>query len=174
MKKGNLVFVRSSGFISEVIRYFDPGPFNHVALAVSSNQIAEANVNIKSRIDPFNPGSYEYYEIIDLGLTDDQIERVMESSKYYLGRKYDDWQIAWYILKHFLKVKGRDKFNNPNNLICSEFVFDIFDKAGVLKDLGITGGSIDITPNQLYDLVNYVSMNCKNHQNTTENTRIYC
>lgn len=157
MNKGNLVFVRGKGIIPALIRYFDKGQFNHVALAVSPISIAEADVNIESRVDPFIPDSYDYYEVIDLGLTDEQSDRVVESSKSYLGRKYDEPQILWYVLKYFFKLKGPDKFNNPNNLICSEFVFDVLDKAGILKDLNIKGGSIDITPNQLYDLVKYVS-----------------
>lgn len=159
MKAGNLVFVRSSGFIPDAIRYFDPGKWNHVALAVSPNQIAEADVNMLSKIDPFNPGIYEEYEIVDLGLTQEEVSRILVSSKNYLGRKYDNWQIGWYVVKHFLKLKFNDPFNNPNNLICSELVFDVLDKAGIFKDLNINGGSIDITPNELYDLVKYASKN---------------
>ncbi|WP_353856819.1 YiiX/YebB-like N1pC/P60 family cysteine hydrolase [Bacillus sp. Bos-x628] len=167
MTKGNIIFVRKKNIISKLIRLFDNrGKFSHVVIAVSKDEILEANINMVSRIKKFNSKEYSYYEILDLGLSSAQQEKVVEISKEYIGKKYDYAQIFGYVLKNLFHLKGKNLFNNPNNLICSELVFDILDRLGITNDLGITGEirGIDLTPNELYDLLKYLTKSIKKSQ----------
>ncbi|MED3976179.1 YiiX/YebB-like N1pC/P60 family cysteine hydrolase [Priestia megaterium] len=160
MKKGDIVFVRGKGWLSKVIRYFDSGEFSHCAIAVSKYRIIEANYNTRVSVSIFDESKYDLIEVIDLGLSDKQRDIVYERAMKYLGKKYDYFQLIWYALKKVFHFKGRNLLNNPNDMICSELVFIALDESGILRDLGIndtvTNGS-DLTPNELYDLVKYVS-----------------
>ncbi|MDR4281821.1 hypothetical protein FO523_22500, partial [Bacillus subtilis KCTC 1028 = ATCC 6051a] len=117
-------------------------------------------------VKKFNLKEYSYYEILDLGLSSEQQEKVVEISKAYIGKKYDYAQIFGYIIKNLFHLKGKILFNNPNNLICSELVFNVLDHLGITNDLGITGEvrGIDLTPNELYDLLKYLSKSIETSQ----------
>lgn len=167
MNRGSIIFVRRKGIISKLIRLFDHrGKFSHVAIAISDTEILEADINIVSRVKKFNLKEYSYYEILDLGLSSEQQEKVVEISKAYIGKKYDYAQIFGYIIKNLFHLKGKILFNNPNNLICSELVFNVLDHLGITNDLGITGEvrGIDLTPNELYDLLKYLSKSIETSQ----------
>ncbi|MEH7209917.1 YiiX/YebB-like N1pC/P60 family cysteine hydrolase [Priestia megaterium] len=161
MKSGDIVFVQGRGILARLIRFFDKGTFSHCAIAVSDNKIIEAQYFAKVRIDPFDPTEYNYYEIIDLGLTKEQRNRIVGSSLKRLGKRYDYGQIVWYVLKDVFHLKGDNRFNNPNNLICSELAYIVLEESGVMHMLGEprdgTFRGIDLTPNQLYDLLKYLS-----------------
>ncbi|MED3824979.1 hypothetical protein P4561_14890 [Priestia flexa] len=45
-------------------------------------------------VDAFDPTEYNYYEIMDLGLTKEQRDRVVGSSLTQLGKRYDYGQIV--------------------------------------------------------------------------------
>lgn len=160
VKKGDLVFVQGKGIIAKIIRYFDKGTFSHVAIAVSNHDVIEADVDTKVAIRPFLAKNWNVIEVIDLGLTDEQRGEVFESAFELLGTRYDYIQLLWYAFKKVFKLNGRNRLNNPHYVICSELVFIALDKSGILKDLGIADtfkNGTDLTPNQLYDLVKYVS-----------------
>jgi len=128
-------------------------------LAIAEDKIVEADYDTKVTVSMFDRSAYSVIEIIDLGLTLKQRREVRMEALSLLGKKYDYTQILWYGLQKIFKLKGDNKFNNPNNLICSELVFIVLDKIGALDDLGIYGSfrGVDLTPNQLYDLIMYVS-----------------
>ncbi len=160
MRCGDIVFVAGKGFISDAIRFFDKGNFSHCGLAVSANGMLEAEYSHRVNVVPFNPSNYIRHEVIDLGLTELQRNRVREEASKLIGKKYDFTQIVWYVLKDLFNLKGNNRFNNPNNLICSELVYIVLEQSGILNDLGIDTEDIrgvDLTPNQLYDLVKFVS-----------------
>ncbi|MFI8671848.1 hypothetical protein ACIGIJ_18515 [Bacillus paranthracis] len=163
MKRGDIVFVQGKGIISNIVRYFDNnGKFSHCAIAVSEDKVIEANINIKVAIRDFDNSEYDYVEVIDLGLTDEQRLAVYNRSLKYIGTRYDYIQTIWYGLKKIFHLNGNNFLNNPKNLICSELIYVVLEEAGILRDLGINETyrhGIDLTPNQLYDLVKYISKN---------------
>lgn len=158
MKEGDIIFVRGKSIKSHIVRLFDKGRFSHVAVCVSEDTILEANFFTKSHIITFDESIYSDIEVIDLGLTDEQRCMVTEVAKEYIGKDYDYAQLFGYALEKIFHCK-KSLFNNPNNLICSELVFHILDRLGILEDLQIGSEGADLTPNQLYDLVKYISIN---------------
>lgn len=139
MKAGDIVFVRGHSPLSFLVRLIDKGEFSHVAIAVSETEVLEAEWFTKSRITPFY---FTDYEIVDLGLTDEERKQVTDLAPKLVGKWYDYLQIIGYLFK--------GNFNNPNNLICSEMI------AIILCDLRkITNYSTvaNIKPNELYRLL---------------------
>jgi len=146
MKTGDIVFVRGKSPISRFVKWFDGGPFSHVAIAVSSTHILEAQYYTRSRITPFR---FQDYEILDLGLTEEQRDQVQKLSIQLVGKWYDYSQIIGYVISRFFRKSRRNLFNSPNNLICSELI------QVILQEIGWNHVDIpkDVTPNQLYLLL---------------------
>ncbi|MGP0689813.1 YiiX/YebB-like N1pC/P60 family cysteine hydrolase [Priestia aryabhattai] len=160
MRRGDIVFVQGKGIISSFVRYFDRGTFSHCAIAVSDSRVIEANYDTKVAVRPLEKDKCNVIEVIDLGLKPEQRRNIYNASMKYVGKRYDYTQILWYVLRKVFHLKGRNRFNNPNHMICSELVFLVLDEIGALKDLEIKESidrGIDLTPNELYDLVKYVS-----------------
>lgn len=145
MKTGDIIFVKGNSPISWLVRLFDKGSFSHVALCMShnGNAILEAQYYKKSRIVPF---SFTNYEIVDLGLSDSQRERVQELGLNLIGHPYDYKQIWSYFLRGVWNKKLKI-YNSPSNYICSEIISIILQDIGVIpKEQQLR----DKTPNQLY------------------------
>lgn len=155
MRTGDIVFVRGKNVISRLIKYFDNGQFSHVAIAISSTEIVEAQygMDVVRRKLPID---YDC-DIMDIGLIREQRVKVICSCMKLMTKKYDFMQLVWYVLRKVFHLKGKNPLNNPNNLICSELVYTVLEDTGILKELGIksTQGR-DSTPNELYDLVKYL------------------
>ena len=160
MNKGDIIFVRGKSLKSRIVRLFDKGRFSHVAVCVSEEIILEADFFTKSHMVKFDESKYDDIEVIDLGLSDELRFMVAEIALDYVGKNYDYAQLFGYAVEKVFHCK-RNLFNNPNNLICSELVFHILDRIGILDDLQIGSEGEDLTPNQLYDLVKYISINNK-------------
>jgi hypothetical protein len=64
LQAGDIIFIRGHSLFSNAVRFFDPGTFSHVAVAVSATHILEAQFYTRVRIAPMN---YDEYEVIDLG-----------------------------------------------------------------------------------------------------------
>jgi translation initiation factor 2B subunit (eIF-2B alpha/beta/delta family) len=143
MKAGDIIFVRGKSPISKLIQYFDKGSFSHVAICLSNNAILEAQYFTKSRIVPFY---FKNYEIVDLGLSETQRERVLELGLNLMGHYYDYIQVFSYFLRGVLN-KELKIYNSPNNYICSELIDIILTDIGVISKNKYLG---NITPNELY------------------------
>lgn len=149
MKAGDIIFVKGNPPLANLVRWFDKGEFSHVGIAVSETHILEADWYIRTRIREMN---YENYEVVDLGLNDEQRDELVHAGIDMIGKWYDYPQILWYVLKRFAIVKGTaNKFNSPNNLICSELIFYLLFVVGMID----TNDEInnDVTPNQLYRMI---------------------
>ena len=160
LKRGDIVFVQGKGIISKIIRLFDRGTYSHCAVAISDSRVIEADVDTKVAIRPFNKDKYNEVEVIDLGLSLKQRKEVYETAMSMIGTRYDYFQLLWYVLRRIFKLKGKNRLNNPKYVICSELVFLVLDRIGALDDLGIKEtiyDGADLTPNELYDLVKFVS-----------------
>lgn len=160
MRRGDVVFVQGKGIISRIIRYFDEGKFSHCAIVASHDKAIEADYNTRVALRRFQKSKYNIIEVIDLGLTWDQRSSVYKSAMGHIGKRYDYVQLLWYMIRKVFRVKGHNRLNNPKHLICSELVFLVLDEMGVLDELKIRDSffrGIDLTPNELYDLVRYVA-----------------
>ncbi|EMR07305.1 hypothetical protein C772_00954 [Bhargavaea cecembensis DSE10] len=170
MRRGDVVFVQGKGIISQIIRYFDEGKFSHCAIVASHDEVIEADYNTRVALRRFREDKYNIIEVIDLGLTWDQRSSVYESAMGHIGKRYDYVQLLWYMIRKVFRFEGHNRLNNPKHMICSELVFIVLDEIGVLDDLEIRERffrGIDLTPNELYDLVCYVAK-CKPSKNPDE------
>lgn len=147
MLAGDIVFVKGHSIIDCLIRLFDPGPFTHVALAVSSTQVIEADLFTNVRIVPFH---YEDYEVVSIGL--DPVQRVglQQAANEYVGRQYDYLQLFWYVIDDIFHLDGRNLLNSANDVICSEVISDIFIRLEIFEKDELLR---DMTPNELYQYV---------------------
>jgi hypothetical protein len=136
MKAGDILFVRGEGIVSNLVRMFDKGEFSHTAIALSNDHILEAQYYTRSRITKIY---FDDYEIVDLGLTDEQRNESLKIAIDLTGEGYDYLQILGYLIK--------EKFNNPNNFICSEIVVKFLFQLGLVDDLDKYKY---LKPNELY------------------------
>ncbi len=160
LKRGDLVFVKGKGIIANTITFFDKGTFSHCAIAISESQVIEADYDTRVTVSLFKKEDYSVIEVIDLGLSPRQRERIYQEALTHIGKKYDFMQIVWYLIGKAFRIDGRNKFNNPSYLICSELVYIVLRETGALIELGIEDSfknGADLTPNELYDLVKFVS-----------------
>jgi hypothetical protein len=161
VRRGDIVFVQGKGIIADITRFFDKGKFSHCAIAISDSKVIEADIDTRVAVRPFVREDYVIVESIDLGFTSQQRMDVYNSALKHVGRRYDYIQLIWYALRKWLRLKGHNRLNNPRYVICSELVFIILDETGILDELGIKETAFrgtDLTPNELYDLVKYVSL----------------
>lgn len=138
MKAGDVIFVRGTSAFSTAVRYFDPGQFSHVAIAVSETHILEAQWYTKSRITPFY---FQDYQIIDLDLGEAERDYIVHAGIQLVGK--------WYDYRQILGVVLRNPSNNPNYLICSEIIASLLSQIGKFEYTEV----IDLNPNQLYELL---------------------
>lgn len=122
MRPGDIVFVRGHDVVSNIIRLFEPGPYTHVAVAISSTQIIEAQYATKVHIAEMD---YNDYTVIDLNLTDEQREKVPELATDLVGR--------WY---NYLEILGilfnQRKWTIPRALICTQVAMKILTELNVI------------------------------------------
>jgi hypothetical protein len=142
MQAGDILFIKGKSFISNLIKEVDKGDFSHVAIAVSETEVFEAQFYTRARITKM---TYEDFEVIQLGISKLEQEKIQAICQVLQGTWYDYLQVTSYIFKRLVK---RVPYNSPNNLICSEsisFILYVLDK--------IPSFNPDITPNELYKVL---------------------
>lgn len=145
---GDIIFVKGKTIISRIIRLFDPGRFTHVAIAMSDEDIFEAQYYTKARI---TNNYFDDYEVVRLDLDAWQRMVVLKSGHMLAGRWYDYFEIAIFVFKKVARLIGfkvKRANTNPNNLICTEAIEIMLKEAGYLKQHEVLG---DRTPNELYE-----------------------
>jgi hypothetical protein len=146
MKTGDIIFTKSKSPISWLIRIFDNNSkWSHCTIMVSDNdEMLEAQYYVNSRIVPFY---FEDYEVISLGLSDEQRKRIQELALTLVGKKYDLFQIVSIFVRNVFNKKSKI-INNPNQYICSEIVEKLLQEVNAIPQ-GIS--LLDMTPHELYD-----------------------
>lgn len=129
MVAGDLIFVRGRSFFSPFIRHFDPGPFTHVAFALDDFHVIDAQRFRRVEVNHLN---FKDYEIVPMDLTSSEQTVIYCKALRYIGTEYD--------YKRILGLMLDNGWNNPNNLICTEFIGEVLEK-GEYKGL---------KPNELY------------------------
>jgi hypothetical protein len=91
---------------------------------------------------------YEDFEVIDLGLTDKQRDRIVHEAVQCVGKWYDYVQILGYVFS------PNTFWGSPNALICSELAHELY------KIIQIHIGDRFTKPNELYKLVIEYKQSC--------------
>lgn len=156
MKKfqcGDLLFVRGKSFISKMINLFD-GTYSHVCIALSDKVVLEAQYFTKTRIIPIY---FDDYEVVDLGLTNEQRDKILKLGINLVGKYYDYGQILGILLQKLFHLKQR-KFNNPNHMICSELITYLLLHVGYIQSTDEIDKFLELTPNELYSYLKHHKM----------------
>lgn len=151
-KPGNIVFVHGTGPISKIIEWFS-GRLSHCCMIVSdSGSILESQYLTNTIIRNFH---YKNYEIIDLGLTDEQRKQIQLLALDFVSEhpNYGYKQLFWYPLKDWFHFKGRNPWNNPFKVDCSELVIDMLKEIGWFDNKEQVKYLQDKTPTQLYKIL---------------------
>jgi uncharacterized protein YycO len=145
LQTGDIIFVGGNQLIDEIIRFFDHGDYNHVAMFVSDTEILEAQYNTKVHVvDNFYDGPDYKTIIIPMNLTDEQKEKLGKLKDKYIGEGYDYGDIFIKFLRLEFGI-NLERFENPKEQICSELV------GRLLVGLGLADKSvIDMAPNELF------------------------
>jgi len=146
IQSADVIFYRPKSFIGWVISKVTNSPYSHVALAIDSNTLIEANRFIKTRVVPIEyDNKITHIYRLD-NVTQEERDRIVSIALSYEGTDYDYAQIFEMFVRIVFRIK-RTLFNNQQKLTCSEVVDNAFYKAGVKrKDLEFL---YDITPEEL-------------------------
>jgi hypothetical protein len=145
VKAGDLIFVAETGFIPDLIRDFDHGPFDHVAIVVSDTQIIEAQYGHKVGLKDFHYDEDEY-AIISLDLTDEEIARVPEFDKKYEGEDYNFEEIISIVIRLLFGLEHFDLLDDKDEVICSQLAAYFAQNFGKAEK-----GTELLAPNQLFN-----------------------
>lgn len=149
MQAGDIIFVGGNGPIDRLIRVFDHGPYNHVAIFVSDTEILEAQYNTKVHVikNPYHEPNY-VTNVVSMKMTDEQVAKLNKLKDQYLGEGYDFGEIFLIFLRLEFGIR-LGQFNCPDEQICSELV------ARLLVGLGLADNkAIDLAPNELFKYLN--------------------
>lgn len=147
METGDIVFFKSNSLISKAISYFTDSPYSHVALAVSSDEIIEADRFIKVRKRKLD--ALDVVEVRAMHLAPIQKAQLVYVAEKQLNKGYDYLSI----LKWFIRLLFKRDFtlvDNANRLICSELIDVCYQEIGI--DLVPDRTTGDVLPSQLYTI----------------------
>lgn len=151
MKPGDLIFVKGKGPISELIEKIDGGPFSHVCMAMPFGTITESQYGVNTRDIP-NPYSESEVVILDLGLTDEERQELVNIHFKYLPYKYDLKQDIGILLhKIFSQLQTNKTWVNKNMLICSRYIVYMLNGIHYFRNKGYFYDPTYLTPNPLFD-----------------------
>lgn len=148
IQPGDIIFYKPVGFIGWFISRLTKSEYSHVALAIDSYNIIEANRFIKSRIS--NLGYVEeihkVYRITNI--SERQQYEVVSTALTMLDVSYDYSQIVGLFIRLTLHRDGFS-LNTANKYICSEIIDRALYQSGIPRtDTDHLG---DITPQELFD-----------------------
>ena len=151
LRKGDVLLVEGSTRISVTIKYLTQSSWSHAALCVGDPMavapdggeprvLLEADVIAGVRIVPISNYATQHTRICrPVGLSNDEIDRVVAYATARLGRQYDRkhvWDLARYLLptppipprwrRRMLAIGSGD----PTRAICSTLIAEAFDSVG--------------------------------------------
>lgn len=151
IQTGNLIFVRGHSPLSYLIRLFD-GDFSHVCIALNDHVILESQYMVNVRVSEMN---YSDYEVIDLKLTDEQKDKIIHLGLELVGKQYDYSQFLYEGAQELFNLKGKNKWNHPNKLICSEVLTYLLGHIGWFNNAEEIRYLQEKTPNELYKIIKH-------------------
>lgn len=127
---GDIVLYESGTWIGKMVSRITDYPYSHVALAVSEDEVIEANSFIKSRKVKFADTKYKRVIILRYkdNLSQKQKDIIVRESEELIGKNYDYFGIFILMIKYMLGFEIKYANNNTNSLWCSELVDFVYDK----------------------------------------------
>jgi hypothetical protein len=148
METGDIIFFKGKSFISKIIQKLTGSPYTHVAIAISSDTILEADRFIKVRLRSIR--DHEVYCIMRYpGLTKYQQSTIFAGGTSFIGAKYDYIHVLTWFVKLVLNKGGYGFIDNANRVYCSELIDRLYLLAGI--DLVPDRADGDVLPSHLLD-----------------------
>jgi hypothetical protein len=156
IKSGDIIFYRPTGIIGWAISKITRSEYSHVALAINSDFILEADRFTKARITPLNYVAEvnNVYRVPEL--TETQRDRLVDYALSLSDARYDYFQLIGLFLRSVFSI-DTTIFNSVNKYICSEVIdLALLAASASRKDDKHIG---DITPQELFDKYNLIQVN---------------
>jgi len=145
LKRGDLIFVRSSGFIGWGIRFLTQSEINHVAIYHGDEKLIEAQLGKGvqyNTIDNYlnDKNNYKVYAgYVSSAITNDMIEKAIAVASNELNKPYDLFGQIGVLVKiivtsiglgRVVQFYGKNIAQKTNAFWCSELVDYAYDNAG--------------------------------------------
>lgn len=149
MQTGDIVFFKHSTPISKFISYVTKSPYTHVAIAINSTVILEADRFIKVRIRKIEDEEIYTIKRIKGGLSPSEKYKLHNYALSYLGVEYDYLSVLGWFFRLVFNVNGNGFIDNANRVYCSELVDRLYKELGY--DIAPNSDTGDVLPSQLFD-----------------------
>ncbi|MNW28274.1 hypothetical protein D3C74_50960 [compost metagenome] len=149
MKAGDVVFFEGKGLIGRLIQKLTGSPYSHVALAVDSESIIEADRFIRTRITILPEENRVAVMRVSPELSEKETASLVLYAKTMIGRKYDYANIFTWFIRLVFQWNRFKLVDNANRLYCSELIDRAYQDA-LNIDLCPDRQEGDVTPSQLF------------------------
>jgi uncharacterized protein YycO len=141
---GDIVLFKGTSFISRIIRFISKGEYTHVALAINSEEIIEADRFIKTRVRKLSEG--ESVILMRSSITEEQGQGIANYALTLVDNEYDYLSVFIWFIRLLFSSHIYGIFNNANRLYCSEVVDRSYQHEGI--DLIIDRETGDVLPSE--------------------------
>jgi hypothetical protein len=132
LETGDIILEKGEDVIDKGISWFTDSPYTHVAMVIHENfnLLIESHFWSGVHIIHLNeiPDKYDVLRIKG-GLNSIQKEKIFKPMLESIGNKYDLPQIFGYLFSGLFK--GKNMFNNPNYIICSELIDIVYNEIDI-------------------------------------------
>ena len=130
---GDIIFYESTTFMGRIIRKITKCKYSHVAVAISSDLIVEANAFIHSRVIRFDPSRCKSIKIMRATepITPEQKINLVLLSKKLINKGYDYKGIFLLLIKYIFRVNLDSLETDLTKLWCSELVDYMYTSVGI-------------------------------------------
>jgi len=155
---GDLIFIKSSGWIGKIIRWVTSSNINHIAFYIGNGLIIESTLGHGVRILPLDVYLDDPESDVSIGKVKEVFDAwtvILHAYTFY-GQKYDLFGQIGILLRYLVKKAhlgwlitffGKNRINQ-SGVWCSEFIGAIF------RSVNITFNDMDITyysPSDIYN-----------------------
>jgi len=158
IKRGDIMLVISGNPVSELIGWFDDGPFSHTVAAKDPIYIIEASADgvIEDAIFKYIDSDHQCCLIRPDFKNERQVEKFIKSLTGYIGHGYDYGGLIGFGLYYILKWFGitiKNVFASNYRVLCSEVIARALAKVDKRFDLSQYEKDNDfnlVSPNDIY------------------------
>lgn len=129
MKKGDIILVKGTGFVSDIIEDIENSAYSHAAGIIGDNEIIEAEgfqITGYQKLDKYAGHTDVYTCNI---LTDKQRIKIIEYVENQIGSHYNWILLLLEILRYLFNVSI--SYKNFNSYICSTLWSDAYKSVGI-------------------------------------------
>lgn len=116
-----LAFFKQDTLIGRLIRFFTWGKYSHVALILEDGRVIDSYPRLGVSIRSVDLSDADIYYI---DLPGNIKRKILADIKAQIGKKYDYRGVIGFL--------SRSKAEDPNRWFCSELIFEIFRRNGVV------------------------------------------